>query len=349
MKIEMLPAERGDCLWVTYGTPERHVLIDGGPVQTMGTLVPELERRLAALGPGDDRVELLVQTHIDADHIQGLTSLLSDPERVKLFRDVWLNGYRHVQSAVLGAPDAEMLTASLLLHPQRWNAAFGGEAVCVPRSGPLPVVELAGGLKLTLLAPTREALAALAPEWEKAVGELAGKGRPTPASRRRGGVLGFDADVAAAAPFKEDRSKPNSAGIAFIAEADGRRVLFLADVPPRFVLAAFDRLGPGAQRFDAVKLSHHGSRNNTSLELCRRISSPRWLVSTNGAQFGHPDAEALARVIVTQDRPTFWFNYETKFAADVVAGAGSRYSVELPPMRGGKRGEGIVVDLGVAG
>ena len=89
--IEMLPAERGDCLWITYGQDSdlHHVLIDGGPRETIGTLVPELERRLSALAGRRNRVELLVVTHVDADHIQGIVSLLSRSSRVALFRDIW--------------------------------------------------------------------------------------------------------------------------------------------------------------------------------------------------------------------------------------------------------------------
>lgn len=340
----MLPAERGDCLWVTYGTDaeEHHLLIDGGPSETIKTLVPELERRIRALPGERDRVELAVETHIDADHIQGLVSLLADPGRVPLFRDVWLNGYRHVVPEALGARDAEMLTASLLQHLDRWNAAFDGAGVAVPDRGPLPVVELAGGMKLTLLTPSQKRLHALAPEWEKSVGALAGKGMKPPKGWVSQEALGsFDPDAWASAPYSEDRSKPNRAGIAFVAEYDGRRVLFLADVPARDVVAGLDRLGPGVQEFDAVKLAHHGSRNNTSPELCARVTCKRWLVSSNGARFGHPDYETLARVIVSQRRPTLYFNYATDKVRDVAAGAGERYRAVLP-----KAGaEGLAVDL----
>ena len=81
--VEMLPAQRGDCLWLTYGEePElRHVLIDAGPSETRETLVPQLEDRIRVL-PGRRRtnlVELFVISHIDADHIQGVVSLLSGP------------------------------------------------------------------------------------------------------------------------------------------------------------------------------------------------------------------------------------------------------------------------------
>jgi glyoxylase-like metal-dependent hydrolase (beta-lactamase superfamily II) len=92
-QIEMLPAQRGDALWITYGTPERarHVLVDAGPRETIATLVPELERRVKALPGRTNRLELLTTTHIDADHIQGIVSLLSGPGRLRLFRDVWFN------------------------------------------------------------------------------------------------------------------------------------------------------------------------------------------------------------------------------------------------------------------
>lgn len=355
--IEMLPAERGDCLWVTWGAAGEHVmLIDGGPSQTIGTLVDELERRITALGAGDDRVELAVETHIDADHIQGLVSLLSDPDRVPLFRDVWFNGLKHVRG-VLGVGDAEMLTASLEQHPDRWNRAFAGGPVVVPDApATLPVVELAGGMRLTLVAPTRSGLGAMAPEWEKWVAAMTKPVR-VPKKWQRAGVLGgFDPDAWADALYAEDRSKPNGSGIAFVAESGGRRALFLADVPPRYVLAAFERApaewrGPdGRLRFDAVKLSHHGSRGNTSRELCDAIACPQWLVSTDGAHFGHPHPETLARVVLSAeaagDPPvTFVLNHVTPHVEDLLAGAGDRYLVATPERQGDTWAAGVTVSL----
>lgn len=361
-RIELLPAQRGDAIWITYGPdagPHRHVLVDAGPAETVSTLVPALEDRLRALpgADGTDRVELLVVTHIDADHIQGVVALLSDPRRVPLFRDVWFNGWKHHQPELLGGVDAERLTASLDRHPDRWNGAFGGRAVRVPDEGLPPTVELEGGMRLTVLAPDAEALRKLVPEWEKAclkAGVAPGQGAPiTRRSWQRDELLGgFDADLLASARFSSDASRPNRAGIAFLAAYDGRRALLLSDCTPGPVLAALDRLEPRPHRFDAVKMAHHGSRRNTSLEFARAVQSPRWLVSTDGAVFGHPDPEALARVVVGQDEPpTFFFNYDTTHIADVVSAAGERFRVVLPPERGGagdaprEREEGITVDL----
>lgn len=355
-EIDVLPAQRGDCLWLTYGTSRErhHVLIDAGPQETIPTLVPALESRIAALPGDEDRVELLVVSHVDADHVQGVVSLLSDPARVPFFGDVWFNGYQHLTPhPKLGGPDGERLTASLLHHEDRWNAAFGGAAVVVPDEGPLPQVTLPGGLTITLLSPTRAALERLLPEWEETcerAGILPGAGAPIvkPSWRRTVPLLGVDWSALAAARYSPDRSAANATSIAFVAEYDGKRALLLADATTGELVPGLRRLGEGPHEFDVVKLSHHASRRNTNPELVSLVRSPHWIVSTNGAQFCHPDPECLARVVETQDRPTFHLNYATSecrsgapFLDDLLSHAGSRYSVALP----GDATAGITVSL----
>lgn len=353
-RIEMLPAQRGDALWLSYGTrdDQHHVLIDAGPQETIATLVPELERRIRAIPGATDRVELLVISHIDADHIQGVVSLLSDHTRVPLFGDIWFNGWQHHQPELLGGPDAERVTAALLEHPERWNRAFEGHAVKIPDEGALPVVELPGGLRITVLAPNQQALLRLAPEWQEAcqkAGIVAGKGAEIVKRKwiREELLGGFEPDLLADAKFSADRGAPNGAGIVLIAEFDGKRLLLLGDNPPGPILDALARLGPGPHRFDAVKVAHHGSRRNTNLAFGRAVQAKKWLVSTNGAQFGHPDPEALARIIVTQERPPeFHLNYVTDRVTDFIAAAGERYTVKLPKRQpDGSYAEGIAVSL----
>ena len=68
-RIEMLPAAHGDCLWIEYGSGARvhRILIDGGPAHAY----PALRERILHLPADARRFELLVITHIDADHIEG--------------------------------------------------------------------------------------------------------------------------------------------------------------------------------------------------------------------------------------------------------------------------------------
>ena len=55
MRIEMLPALHGDCVWAEYGdtTHLRRFLIDGGPIGAFTAL----EQRLKRLPAGDKKFE----------------------------------------------------------------------------------------------------------------------------------------------------------------------------------------------------------------------------------------------------------------------------------------------------
>jgi len=352
-QVELLPAQRGDCLWLTYGEPPElhHVLVDAGPSETIETLVPELERRISRLPGTTDRIELLAMSHIDADHVQGVVALLSDPRRIELFRDVWFNGWKHLPTPpTRNAPDGERLTAILREHPRRWNTAFAGGPVVLPsETAPRPI-RLAGGLELTLLSPTAEGLERLVPKWErecKKAGLLPGHGAEVPRSWRRPDIVDWNIDLLASGPYRPDRAEANGSSIAFIAAYGGKSLLCAADAHSDVVEQGLQRLGSGPHEFTAVKLSHHGSAANLSPSLLSRIRSRNWLISTNGARFGHPDPEALARVITTQRRPVFHLNYVTPHVQDLIAGAGDRYGVKLPrKRRDGDYESGVLVSLG---
>ena len=77
-RIDVLPAQRGDALWITYGPtdgPHHHVLVDAGPQETIPTLVPELARVLLAIAaPAEDASRV---RPMGAE--QSNTSLVFDP------------------------------------------------------------------------------------------------------------------------------------------------------------------------------------------------------------------------------------------------------------------------------
>jgi hypothetical protein len=72
------------------------------------------------------------------------------------------------------------------------------------------------------------------------------------------------------------------------------------------------RVGEPRPRIDLVKLSHHGSNANVSMKMLALIDCRRWLISTNGDNFAHPDDAAIAKVITAANEPvTFFCNYRT--------------------------------------
>jgi hypothetical protein len=67
-------------------------------------------------------------------------------------------------------------------------------------------------------------------------------------------------------------------------------------------------------KLDAIKLSHHGSANGTTTALLDVIDCRRYLVSSNGNIYYHPDREAIARVILHGGRnPELLFNYRSTY------------------------------------
>ncbi|MGE0813390.1 MAG: MBL fold metallo-hydrolase [Vicinamibacterales bacterium] len=338
--IDMLPADEGDALWIEYGAnPVRRILIDCGRRSAYRAAA----ERLAADARG---LELFVLTHVDADHIAGAVPLLQDarfgPSKV---RDVWFNGWRHLNGLhwdprtdtpeTLGAQQGEYFAALLQDRGFQWNAAFDGLAVKVPDDGPLPRIELEGGMVLTLLGPTTEKLDALRGRWEKELAAVAPAKRIEPGDYERAlEVLGSDRrqgpDLLGGGhggpivipdllevPFTPDEGEPNGTSITFLAEYQGLSVLFGADAHAPQVEASLRRL-LAARRIErlpltAFKLSHHGSARNTSPDLLRLVTCPHYLVSTNGTRHHHPDPETLARVLDAAGKGdvTFHFNYET--------------------------------------
>jgi beta-lactamase superfamily II metal-dependent hydrolase len=364
-RIEMLPAQQGDALWIEYGDPTspHRVLVDAGTPPTYQVV----RDRIRQLPEGARDIELFIVTHIDTDHIGGALRLLADDTLGFQPGDIWFNGWRQLPAATgadrLGPIDGEILSRLIDRGGWSWNGAFSGGAAMVGADGPLPACQLAGGMTLTLLSPGPEQLQDLKREWIGVVRD-AGLDPNHPeateetlrAVAARKGVRadrlgGGDVDVRklAEAPFVPDRSVANGSTIAVLAEFNGRSVLLGGDGFADVIAAAVRRLVQARGRrklaLDALKLPHHGSTHNLSTDLLSLLSCGRYLVSTSGAIFGHPDREAVARIIVAggADRALF-FNYRTAVNALWDApGLRREFGYEVTYPAG--NASGLVVDL----
>jgi glyoxylase-like metal-dependent hydrolase (beta-lactamase superfamily II) len=358
-RIEMLPAARGDCLWIEYGDPAFpcRVIVDGGVSSTAQTL----RARIEALPAAARCFELLVVTHLDLDHIAGIISLLENPPEGLFFSDVWFNGWRHLppdiaeEPEVLSVRQAEALTELLTNQEHPWNRAFGGEAVRVEDKGPLPRWTLPGGMRLTLLSPSVQRLRRLRRRWEKEVEAEKTRDQPGHPDERtdRLEVLGGpapDLDRLARSLFKPDDSVPNGSSIAFVAEFGGKRCLLAGDAFAPDVQVAVERLaaeeGETQLELDALKLAHHGGQKNTSADLLTALVCTRYLFSSDGSIYDHPHHEAVARVVVHGRRrgpPRLFFNYRSE--QNRLWDNRSLFRGRYEPFFPGEEQAGMVVDL----
>lgn len=178
-RIEMLPAAHGDCIWITYGAAEdpKRILIDGGTRFTY----KYLRAKILEL-PADQRhFELLIVTHIDGDHIEGVIRLLQDFSLGATFGEIWFNGQPQLDQlpdpapTILGPEQGEYLSALIQTLEENqgvplWNTSFQRKAVMVAAGEPLPFHEFAG-MKLTVVSPGLDQLFKLKDEWDSVMAD----------------------------------------------------------------------------------------------------------------------------------------------------------------------------------
>jgi beta-lactamase superfamily II metal-dependent hydrolase len=327
LKIEMLPAGYGDSILIEYGKEgaTSKVLIDAG----IWSAFDELAARFKKIIDEGASLELFVVTHIDSDHIDGAVTLLnSDKSKLKI-KEIWFNSYDKI-SDVLGVKQADMLSKLIEDRKTPWNTSFGGRAVTLPSSSELKEIKLKGGLKLTLLSPTRAELEKLKPVWEKEA-KLA---HITPGSREDAlkllkeqaaryetppDLLGDKTPNIAKLlrmPYNPQITETNQSSIAFLAEYEGKSCLLTGDASPLVLCSSITSLlkkrNVSKLKLDAVKVSHHGSRENTSPQLQELLECKKFLVSTNGKTYYHPHQESIARIIKINGPDTeLIFNYRS--------------------------------------
>jgi hypothetical protein len=180
-------------------------------------------------------------------------------------------------------------------------------------------------MTLTLLSPTAAQLKKLAPVWMRELtraglvpGEHVDYSRFLREEATSAAAISTDVDELADSPFIADTGIPNGTSIAVLAEFKGAAALLTADAHAPVIVESLRRLLESRQikrlPLDVWKVSHHGSRANVSRALLDRLDCRRYVISTNGDHFGHPDREAIARIIkYGGPDPVLLFNYRSPF------------------------------------
>ena len=322
--LEAVQAHEGDALLLRYGTAadSRLVMIDGGPADTYE---PWIRPRLEALARGRAplTVELLMVSHIDDDHINGVLDLfeqLADadgpggPAPVTV-REVWHNSFRDLTrsepprelaereravsrtsrpSIVRSVPQGRALRALVERLGLPLNAQ-GADGVITDAVAP---VVLAGDLTLTVIAPNQQRVQALQEKWQATRGVA-------PALERA---------------VDPDDSVFNLASLVVLAEYHGRTMLLTGDALDKDILDGLEHAGyldaDGRAHVDVLKLPHHGSDRNVSTEFFRRVMADHYVVSGDG-KHDNPELatiQMLADARANQRYTLHLTNRETRLA-----------------------------------
>lgn len=311
--IKVLKALNGDCIIVSYGTEEiHHILIDGG----QGRLCfRQLCNYVDDIKQADEAIDLLILTHIDSDHIDGILRLLSSKKfDFTMIKEMWFDFGEKLQN-LLGIKSKEQ-KISLYNNGTEisWKQGRAVEEKIKEAGIKSRVVEKlerisVGGADITILSPSREVLRKFAEqneEKEKSITQIA-----------------YSNDYHQSI-FELNQKEPernvtltNKSSIACLFEFNGQVILLLGDADADEVADSLTELGYSKDnklKVNYCKIAHHASKHNTTNELIQMIDCSNYIISTQQTTQGRPSKECLSRIVCNSEKLiTFYCNYELNY------------------------------------
>lgn len=330
--LDVRRARKGDCLIVHYGTEDDPglILIDGGPAQVYH---PHLKPRLAeireARGLGSDDtlpVDLLMVSHIDDDHINGILELTKEMVAAKdageplplKVRSFWHNTFDDIignnPKELVDSVKASFGTASLAGEPDTEGLDPDAARVLASVGQGFRLRDDAKKLKLRL-NPEFGGKLVKAPQKKSARLDM-GKGlKFTIAGPLEAELIalqkehdeflkkqGKDKKAKGALASFTDESAANLSSIVVLAEVGKKRMLLTGDARGDKLLDGLERTGllkadgKSKMHVDILKMPHHGSDRNVDPIFFQRITADHYVFSGNG-EHGNPERETLQMLL----------------------------------------------------
>lgn len=306
-KLHVIQAGIGDCFLLEYGVSEtRYMLIDGGPDNNYkDNLKPALLHMQCS------RIESVIVSHIDNDHITGILGLLADLKRQDDKEDdeekdeedisitigqLWFNAFNNTI-----ANDAiEKRIANLDTSMDFSGFASGNKLELFARNLGIPINPVIGKLlmagsvvpgidqsdiSITVVGPTYAQLMELRDKWDKWTEEMEMK-----ISKK--GVKSFVTAMS-------DGSIPNLSSIVLYIESDGKSMLLTGDCRGDHLQEGLKATGLSADgRFhvNILKVPHHGSNRNTNRRFFEEVTADTYIISGAGDR---PHSDVLDWIVET--------------------------------------------------
>jgi beta-lactamase superfamily II metal-dependent hydrolase len=201
IKIKTFQAEHGDAFLLSFGDNEDiNILIDMGLAQTYEKKIkPELK----ILKENEKKIDLLVITHVDNDHITGAITFIEEnraEQNIIEVNEVWHNSYRHLQFdkginnelsndeknslselilqnsyktikngiSNVGIKEGTTLASLLYKYKYNWNTSYNLKAISVDNE----TINKFSNLEIILLSPNNDKLNILSKKWKDKLDEI---------------------------------------------------------------------------------------------------------------------------------------------------------------------------------
>jgi len=270
MMITFLQAEHGDCIHLSHNN--KNVIIDSGTPNSdaFHYVINEIRRQ-------GQRINLLVITHYDYDHIGGVAKMNS--ENWELIDTVWFNSAHRMvplvnQDGYLSIKQANKVQELLEAYEVNWDRELiRGKVFNLGEDWSLKI--LYGGCDV-VHEGVGEFLATPKCDWNTPLEQLE--------AYLNDKVL--------------DSSDVNASSIVLLLTNGERNYLFPGDSTPGVLLKALsDYTEANPLCLDLFKLPHHGSYKNITQDILKRIVCSDYVVLTNGNVHFHPNKKMIIKVL----------------------------------------------------
>jgi len=277
LKFILLEAKTGDSFVVECGCSA--FIIDGGTNSTSKHLKKYLQHT-------DKELRGIFITHVDRDHIGGLVKLFTNQNQIIGNKvPIYMN---HPDLINVKTSDQDMVSYDDGEQLSDILNANGFKILTVNTDDILEIQDV----KFEILNPTKELAASLSSNWKE-----------TQSNKNLDGSDGLVSTESIVVDFslKHEEYKKNleddivnASSICFILSYMDRKILFLSDSHPDSISKKLKE----NTKFDYVKISHHGSKFNTTLDLLDKIDCTKFVISTNGPRnYGHPAPSTISKIV----------------------------------------------------
>jgi hypothetical protein len=322
LTLEVLEAKHGDCLLLHYGDKDdpQTIVIDGGPAGVYANrLKPRLLQIKEALSPNAALpISMVMVSHLDDDHVNGILRLLDDAEDNDFeFKDLWVNTFDDIignlQLPVISALSASAAAADPGQLPIKPNTPHHISAVIAstsqgrklrdkahelscsvnrkfkPFNGNPPLVRgdvsrkpvKWDDLTITVVHPDEERLTKLQKKWDDDLRKAKEKG---------------DDSIIFASMASLDTSPFNLSSIVCLVELDGKTILLTGDGRADDIYEGLqlNKLldAKGKLHVDILKFPHHGSSRNMTPDFLKKVTADHYVISADG-NYDNPDDDLL--------------------------------------------------------
>lgn len=332
MTIKFLKAYNGDCILISFKDAKgkkRNILIDGGMPSTFINLKNkkgksedgELKFFVDSLHEknGDEKIDLLILTHVDEDHIGGILRWFErDEKALDLIEYVWFNSGRLIKEKLETRSDVDYDNSIEFSDDKSINTSikqgvkFEDYIESKPNLWKRELIKSGDkfsvlGVEFQILSPNPSTLKSLLKKWEKEEPDSLDTTTKNDYDKTLREHIDLDHN------YSEDNSAHNGSSISFILSFKEKNLLLLGDSFASVIVESLKNLGYNAidkkLKLDLVKLSHHGSQDNNNKELLSLLDCDHYVISTNGDTHCHPHKRLIARLVNLNPKCYVYFNY----------------------------------------